>query len=108
MKLPIDWEAADAAANRIVFAYEIADVMSEFSGEYTEQQMEAITVLHLTTSFALLQLGVNEKQAVSEFARAFRTTRRAIKRAGADPRLRDVITEMHLDHRNDRNRRATS
>jgi len=100
----VDWDAAEAAAARIVLAYEIGDSMADYSGEFTEMQASAVTVLMVVASFSLLQLGVNEKQAVGEFARAFRTVRGRLKKIGKDATLKELITEMHLDQRKGRSR----
>ncbi len=100
----IDAAAADVAATRIVLAYEIGDAMSDFADEQPELMASALTVAQIVTCFGLLQIGMPEKEAVSAFAKVFRAVRRRTKKVGANARLSDVLTEMHLDQRPERKR----
>lgn len=99
-KSSIDWAKVDAAADRIVLGYEIADAMSDYADESPEQYLSAVTVAHVATAFALLNVGITEKQALTEFGKTFRAVRKHRKRLGGDDvLLREVLTEMQLDQR---------
>ncbi len=94
----VDWEKADVASNRIVLAYELADALHSYTGDSAEQYASALTVNMIVTAFALLETGVTETQAVSQFRTAFRIVRKNRNRIGAKQCvLRDVLTEMHLE-----------
>lgn len=95
----IDERAATRAAERIVLAYEIADQMSEFALDSQEQYAAALTVAQIVVAFGMLQIGMTDKQAMSEFGKAFRVVRRRARRLGKDAKLSEVMTEMHLDQR---------
>lgn len=94
----VDWEKADVASNRILLAYELADALATYTGDSSEQYAAAITISMIVSAFALLETGVTETQAMSQFRTAFRIVRRIRNRLGPkDCRLRDVLTEMHLE-----------
>lgn len=96
MKPAIDWDHAETAAARIVLAYEIGDAMAEYAGEFSELQAAAVTILQIVAVFNLVHMGVTEKQATAEYARAFRLIKKHIKRLGDGARLADVLAELHL------------
>lgn len=92
----VDFESADRAAERIVLAYELADILSDFSDEAPGQYAAALTVAQVVVAFGLLNVKVPEKVATAEFAKVYRAVRRQLNRLGRDARLRDIITEMSL------------
>ena len=95
----VDTTAAQRAADRIMLAYEIADQMSEFAFDSSEQYATALTVAQIVVAFGMLQIGMTDKQALSEFGKAFRLVRRRAASLGKDAKLSEVMTEMHLDQR---------
>ncbi len=100
----VDIEAADRAADRIVLAYELADMLADYADEDVELHAAALSTAQIVVIFGILQFGMPEKVAVAEFARGFRMVRKHMKKLGKDVRLRDVLTEMSLDHRRERKR----
>lgn len=97
--MKVDVAAAERAAERIVLAYEIADVLAAFAEDSADRYATAVTVLQIVSAYGLLQVGVPEREAVSEFGKAFRIVRRRMRKLGKDARLSEVMTEMHLDQR---------
>ena len=93
----VDWEKADLAANRICLGYSLADELAAYTGDDSEQYAAAVTVASLVVSFALLEMGLKESQAIAELTRGFRIARRIRNRIGKDCTLRDVLTEIHLE-----------
>lgn len=100
LSLDTDDQVSAKACDRIVLAYELADVMSDYA-EQTDAA-EPITIGQIVICFAMLQHKYPERKALSEFGKCYRLVRRAMKRYGDDCRLRDVLVEMHLDQRKER------
>ena len=65
--MKVDWHAADIASDRIVAAYEIGDIMSDYAEEHGEA--EAIAVAQIVIAFALAMNDAPEKRAAADFAR---------------------------------------
>jgi len=94
----VDVQAAEQAAERIVLAYEIADSLGEFADDSQEKYANALAVMQIVLAFAMVQIGMSNKQAIAEFGKAFRVVRRRAAALGKDAKLSEVMTEMHLDH----------
>lgn len=79
-----------------MLAYEVGDAMADFAGDFTELQAAAVSVLQVVIAFNVANLGLTQAQATAEFGRAFRVTKRVMKRLGPEARLAEVIAELHL------------
>lgn len=99
MKLEIDGVAAEKAAERIVLAYELADDLAAFAEDNDVKYATALTVAKIVLAYGLLQIDVPEREAISDFGKAYRTVRRRMRKLGKGARLSEVMTEMHLDQR---------
>lgn len=85
-------------------AYELLDMLGEFSIDGEHSYAETLNVLMLVMGLACDGVQVPEMVALSEFQTVLKLVKKHRKRLGPKATARELITEMHLDHRKDRKR----
>lgn len=101
----VDETLAEQASNRIVLAYELADMLYDYSEQAS--MGEALVVAQIVLCYGLLdQQKAPERRSISEFGKCFRLVRRCLSKLGDKARLRDVLIELHLE--DDSNRRPST
>lgn len=101
----IDEDRAETAARRIVLAYEILDELSDHAEDDDALHSEAISVGLICMAIVCEGVGVPETEALLQFRSVYRLVRKIRKRLGKNATAAQVISEMHLDQRNERRRR---